>query len=107
MNSLASEDYNQEYLYDQQDLHTDKDEISITLPKGKLGITLSRIGDQTVIIRIHNDSKLKGILEKNDHLYEVNGIELKHFNINEITKIFKAGNNNERILKIMRPKIFF
>ena len=36
MNSLASEDYNQEYLYDQQDLHTDKDEISIRLPKGKL-----------------------------------------------------------------------
>jgi len=27
--------------------------------------------------------------------------------MNEITKIFKAGNNNERILTIMRPKIFF
>lgn len=107
MNSLASEDYNQEYLYDQQDLHIDKDEISITLPKGKLGITLSRIGDETIIIRLHNDSKLKGILKKKDHLHEVNGIELKHFNMNEITKIFKAGNNNERILTIMRPKIFF
>tara|TARA_B100001758_G_C18265340_1_gene533266 strand:+ start:609 stop:932 length:324 start_codon:yes stop_codon:yes gene_type:complete len=107
MNSLASEDYNQEYLYDQQDLHTDKDEISIRLPKGRLGITFSRIGDETIISRVHDDSNLKGILEKDDHLYEVNGIELKHFNVNEITKIFKAGDNNERILKIMRPKNFF
>ena len=82
-------------------------EVPIRLPKGRLGITFSRIGDETIISRVHDDSNLKGILEKNDHLYEVNGIELKHFNVNEITKIFKAGNNNERILKIMRPKNFF
>ena len=42
MSSLASEDYNQDYLYDQTDLHTDKDELLITLPKGKSGITFSR-----------------------------------------------------------------
>ncbi len=107
MNSLASEDYNQDYLYDQMDLHTDKDELLITLPKGKLGITFSRIGEETVITRVHHNSQLKNTLKPKDHLYEMNGIELKHFDVDIITKIFVAANNNERILKIMRPKSFF
>ena len=106
MNSLASEDYNQDYLYDQTDLHTDKDEL-LKLLKGKLGITFSRIGEETIITRVHHDSQLKNILKPKDHLYEINGIELKHFDVNIITKIFVASNNNERILKIMRPKSFF
>ena len=107
MNSLASEDCNQEYLYDQLDLHTDKDEINIELPKGKLGITFTRTGNETIVTRIHHNSNLKNILQENDHLYDINGIELKYFDVNEITKIFMAGNNNKRILKIMRPKNFF
>ena len=107
MSSLASEDCNQEYLYDQLDLHTDKDEICVELPKGKLGISFIRTGIETIITRIYPNSNLKDILKENDHLYDLNGIELKYFDVNEITKIFLARNNNKRILRIMRPKNFF
>jgi hypothetical protein len=103
MNSLASEDFNQDCLYDQMDLHTNKELITIKIPPGKLGITFSRIGENTIITRVHSDSQLKDILKKNDHLYELNNIELKHFSVNIITTLFYACDQNERIIKILRP----
>ena len=87
MSSLASEDYNQDYLYDQMDLHTDKDELLITLPKGKLSITFSRIGEETIITRVHHDSQLKkstyGITSSN-HTFYLKNDAIYHSSVNTL-----------------------
>ena len=108
MNSLASEDYNQNSIDEQIDLHTSKELIKVDIPVGKLGITFTRVGVETVVTRVHCNANVKGLIKENDHLFEINGIRLRNFSTNEITKLFVESDGNKRTVTIMRPvKSFF
>tara|TARA_B100001093_G_scaffold517331_1_gene598583 strand:- start:1498 stop:1824 length:327 start_codon:yes stop_codon:yes gene_type:complete len=103
MNSLASEDFNQISIDEQIDLHTDKELIKVDIPVGKLGITFIRVGTETVVTRVHYNANVIGLIKENDHLFEINGIRLRNFTVDEITKLFTESNGNPRTVTLMRP----